>query len=143
MERSDRDVDAFLDSLPDERRDDMKALDAVIAGAMDGSARALYVGKLWGGTEQEIIGYGIQTYVRSDGQTVTWFLVGLALQKHHLSIYINAVEDRQYLPEKYGKDLGRVKIGKSSIGFSSLDDIDVGKLESLVARARDAGTGDG
>ncbi len=97
---------------------------------------------MWGGTDQEIIGYGTQSYVRSDKQTVTWFLVGLALQKNHVSVYINAVEDRQYLPERYGKALGAVKIGKSSIGFSSLDDIDLDQLESLVARARRVAAGD-
>ena len=58
MEISDRDIGEFLDGLSEESQADMKALDAAIGEAMDGMPRELYVGKFWGGTDQEIIGYG-------------------------------------------------------------------------------------
>ena len=135
MEKTTRDVDQYIASLPDDVRHDIEVLDGAIARAMDGSERVLYEGRLWGGSHQEIIGYGTIENTRSDGTTVTWFTVGLAVQKNHLSVYINAVEDRQYLSEKYGAELGKVKVGKSSLGFKSADDIDVGALAKLVERA--------
>lgn len=137
MEKTDRNIEDFLESLPEESRGDMQELDATISEVMQGREKALYAGKFWGGSDQEIIGYGTQTYQRSDKQQVTWFNVGLALQKNYISIYVNVVEGREYLPEKYGKDLGKVKIGKSSIGFASLADIDLTKLVALLERARD------
>ncbi len=137
MEKTDRDIDEFLASLPDDQRDDMVTLDSVIAKVMAGETRVLYEGRFWGGSDQEIIGYGTMTTTRSDKRTVEWFLVGLALQKHYISVYVSAVEDREYLSEKYGKDLGKVKVGKSSISFKSIDDIDLDKLAALVQRARD------
>ena len=137
MEKATRDVDEYIASLPDDVRADIEVLDGALARAMDGHERVLYEGRLWGGSRQEIIGYGTMENTRSDGTTVTWFTVGLAVQKNHLSVYINAVEDRLYLSEKYGAKLGTVKVGKSSLGFKSVDDIDVGALVELVELARE------
>lgn len=141
MEKTDRDIDEFLASLPDDVRDGMVTIDGVIAEVMAGEPRVLYEGTFWGGSEQQIIGYGTMTTTRSDKRTVEWFLVGLALQKNYISVYVSAVEGREYLSEKYGKDLGKVKVGKSSISFKSVDDIDLDKLAALVQRARDVTEG--
>ena len=54
-------------------------------------------------------------------------------------MYISAVEGRKYLSEKYGKALGKVKTGKSSISFKTVEDIDLEKLESLLEKAREIG----
>ena len=137
MDRSDRDIDAFLESLPDVMRSDMKALDHAISKVMSDQPRSLYVGKFWGGSNQEIVGYGTTRYRRSDKQEVEWFVVGLALQKRYISVYLNVVEGRQYLAEKHGAGLGKVKVGKSSIGFASLQDINLEKFVALVQLARD------
>jgi hypothetical protein len=136
MDRTGRDVDAFLESLPVDVRADMKLLDAQISSVMAGLPRVLYEGKFWGGSDQQIVGYGIQRYQRSDKREVEWFLVGLAQQKHYLSLYVSAVEDGHYLSEKYGKDLGKVKAGKSSISFKTVADIDLEKLTRLLEKAR-------
>lgn len=138
MERTDRNVDDFLAGLPDDIRDDMVDLDRLIAEVMTDHPRDLWEGKLWGGTDQEIVGYGRHTYVRSDGQHVEWFLVGLARQKEHLSVYVSAVEDGRYVAEVHGPGLGKVKVGKSSVGFRSLDDIDRAALRAMLERARDS-----
>lgn len=136
MEISDRDIGGFLASLPDEAREDMTALDREIGKVMQGLPRELYVGKFWGGTDQEIIGYGRYSYTRPNGQDVEWFVVGLAKQKNYISVYVSAVEGDEYLSEKYGHDLGKVKVGKSSISFKTVADIDLKKLSELVAKAR-------
>ena len=136
MERTDHDIAEFLDGLPGDVRDDMLTLHDVITDTMDGLPVWLYTGKFWGGTDQDIIGYGQMDYSRPDGTEVQWFVVGLAAQKNHLSLYVNVVEDRQYLSEKYGKDLGKVKVGKASIGFKGVADLDLDELRSFLERAR-------
>ncbi|NND02465.1 MAG: DUF1801 domain-containing protein [Acidimicrobiia bacterium] len=136
MEISDRDIGEFLASLPEPSQADMTALDDAIKAVMDGLPRELYVGKFWGGTDQEIIGYGRYSYTRPNGQVVEWFVVGLAQQKNYISVYVSAVEGDEYLSEKYGPGVGKVKVGKSSISFKSVDDIDLDKLVALVAKAR-------
>ncbi len=136
MRRTKRNIATFINKLPASTRADIQILHDVIAPIMDGLPTALFVGKFWGGSDQEIIGYGVHTFVRPNGTEVEWFHVGLAVQKNYLSMYINAVEDRQYLSEKYGGSLGKVKVGKASLSFKSVADIDLDTLKDLVTKAR-------
>ncbi len=137
MKKTERPVDGWLALLPEDAREDMQTLDALISEVMEGHDRVLYAGAFWGGSDQEIIGYGTYSYTRADKKDVEWFVIGLALQKRYISIYISAVEDGKYLSETYGPDLGKVKVGKSSIGFGHVADIDLDKLRTLLERARD------
>ena len=139
MERTDRNIDDFLASLPEDSRTDMTAIHGVIAAEMDGLETVLYEGTFWGGSEQQIIGYGAQMFTRPNGTEVDWFIVGLALQKNYISLYVNAVEDGKYLSETRGKQLGKVKVGKASIGFSGAEAIDLDELADLVKTARRIG----
>ncbi len=135
MHKTDRNPDDFLAQLDDAYRTDMIDLDRRIAAAMPGAERALWEGRFWGGTDQRIIGYGDYAYTQSRGKVVDWFINGLALQKHYISVYIHAVESGKYLAEAHGKEVGKVKTGKSSISFRSLDDIDIDTLIALVERS--------
>jgi len=136
VRRTKRKIATFIDKLPASARADVQILHDVIAPIMDGLPKALFVGKFWGGSDQEILGYGVHTSVRPNGTEVEWFHVGLAVQKNYLSLYINAVEDRQYLSEKYGASLGKVKVGKASLSFKTVADIDLDKLRDLITKAR-------
>ena len=113
----------------------MAALDERITAALPGHARSLWEGVFWGGSEQRIIGYGDLSYVRSDKQEVRWFLVGLARQKNYYSVYVNAADGRRYLAEAYAGRLGKAKVGKSSISFRKLADVDLDVLSELLERA--------
>ncbi|HSJ72401.1 MAG TPA: hypothetical protein VLA29_12235 [Acidimicrobiia bacterium] len=141
MERHGTDVDGFIASLPEANRADIAALDEMVSDVMAGHPRELYEGKFWGGSDQEIIGYGRTQSQRSDKSGVEWFVIGLAMQKNYISLYVSAVEDGRYIAETYGPDLGKVKAGKSVISFTSLDDVDSTRLRTMLERARDASTG--
>lgn len=136
MQISDQPVGEWLESLKDARAGDLKALDAIISDIFAGDARVLWVGKFWGGTDQTIIGYGELYQPRPKGEVVHWFVVGLAMQKSNISMYVNAVKDRKYLGQTYGKRLGKVKLGSASIGFKSLADLDVDVLKEMLTEAR-------
>ncbi|CAN5714286.1 hypothetical protein BH23CHL5_BH23CHL5_09670 [soil metagenome] len=56
-------------------------------------------------------------------------------------MYINAVEDNAYLTEKYKDRIGKAKVGKSSISFKKLSDIDVDVLIEMVSRTREIMSG--
>lgn len=136
MERTSKDPTAYLSSLPDGTRETMECLDDLIADVFAGHPRTVWEGVFWGGSEQTIIGYGDLTTTQSRGRVVEWFMVGLALQKRHYSLYVNAVDGKRYLAEAYADRLGKVKVGKSSIGFAALDDVDLTVLTELLERAR-------
>ena len=136
MKKTRKSPSIYLDSLPPDSGNPMKQLDQLISRIMKGHPRVLWEGVFWGGTEQVIIGYGDLVQSRGRGKTVEWFMVGLALQKNHLSLYVNAVADGKYLGDKYRSRLGKVKIGSASVSFRKLEDVDLGGLTELVTAAR-------
>jgi hypothetical protein len=137
MERTATDPAELVESLPDRFRDDVRRLDAEISRVMTGHSRVLWEGVFWGGTEQRIIGYGRFVQHNRDGSNVDWFVVGLAAQKAHLSLYVNAVEEGQYLVKRWADRLGRVKVGSANATFKRLSDVDLAEVVAMAERARD------
>ncbi|GAA1055801.1 hypothetical protein GCM10017608_30270 [Agromyces luteolus] len=137
MERTDRDVDEFLAALEGDRADAMRELDRIIGAEFAGLERVLWQGVFWGGTEQEIIGYGAITQPRPKGGSVDWFLVGLADQAKHVSVYVNAAEDGAYLVQRHASELGRVKVGSAAIAIPSLDRLDLDAFVRVLRRAKE------
>ena len=135
MEKSSTTPVEFIESLPTDVRADIEQLDTEISKVMSGHPKTMWEGKFWGGSDQNIIGYGDYSYERSGGDSVEWFIIGLAPQKNYLSVYVNATDGDGYLVERYADKLGKAKIGKASIGFKSIDDINLDVLLELIEKA--------
>ncbi len=120
----------YLSHIDIIHRDTIIKLDQLIVEKFGEDNRFIWEGIFWGGTNQRIIGYGELDMKRKDG--ATWFSVGLAIQKNYYSLYINAVEDNMYLAKKYADTLGKVKIGSSSISFTTLDKLNLETLATLL-----------
>lgn len=135
MERTDTNPDDFLATFEGEQRATMEALDRLIIEALPERPRTLWTGVFWGGTEQTILGYGDLVQARPKGPPVEWFIVGLARQKRHYSLYVNVADEGEYLGRRYAERLGKTKIGAASIGFNRLDDVDLEVLRELLERA--------
>ena len=135
VERTGADVDEFLASVEGSQGDDLRALDRVVSEELDDLPRELWEGVFRGGSAQSIIGYGTITQPRPRGQQAEWFLVGLAAQKQHLSLYVNAVEQGDYLVRHRADYLGNVRVGASAATFKRLADLDLDALRSLLRRA--------
>lgn len=65
-----------------------------------------------------------------------WFKIGLVAQKNYISIYVNAIEDKQYLSENYADKLGKVKVGKSSLSFKQSGDLHLENFVEFIKRAK-------
>jgi hypothetical protein len=135
VQRTSSDVDNFLAGLEGKPGEDMRVLDAAIVERMPAADRHLYEGKFWGGSDQQIIGYGVMDYTNRSGGGVGWFLVGLAAQKNYISLYVNAVVDGEYLLRRYEDRLGKVKVGSASVSFDDIERIDFESLMSMVDEA--------
>ena len=136
MQKSDKKPSTWLASLPDAERAQLKRLDKLITNVMKGHTRTLWEGKFWGGSEQTILAYGDYNFTGARNKVVPWFMVGLALQKNYISVYVHAVDGGEYVAEKYAKRLGKVKAGKSSISFRHVDDIELDVLTEVLTLAR-------
>ena len=135
MEHTSRDVTEFLATLDGPNADSLRALDAIIAEAFAGLTRELWEGKFWGGTDQQIIGYGHIQQPRPRGAAVEWFVVGLARQTNHLSVYVNAAEEGEYLVQRWKNRLGAVQVGSAALTFASIDSLDLDEFRILLGEA--------
>ena len=130
--RPDLDVDAWLAEQDDAT---LTALDADIREGMPGCSRTVWTGRFWGGTDQQIVGYGELVPPRPRGADVEWFVIGLARQTRHYSLYVNAVDEGRYLGQQYADRLGKVKVGSASLGFASRDALDLDVLGEMLRHA--------
>jgi Domain of unknown function (DU1801) len=114
-----------------DREADLRRVDALIMAAAPGIDRQLV-----GSMSSRMLGYGLMPYrPRSAKEETTVPLISLAAQKRHLSLYVFAVVDGQYLAEARAEKLGKVSCGKSCIRFTTLDRVDVVELDRLVRDA--------
>jgi hypothetical protein len=113
------------------REGELRRADALVTAAAPGIDRQLVpVGS------GRMLGYGLMPYrPRSAKETTTVPLIALAAQKRHLSLYVCAVVDGEYLPETRAARLGAVSCGKSCIRFTSLDRVDTAELGALLRDA--------
>ncbi len=130
----------YINSFSGETKEDLVKLDKMITSVMPKATRVMWEGKFWGGSEQKIIGYGDLTYVGSSKKEVKWFVIGLAKQKGYITLFVNAVQKGVYLAEKHKDEIGKAKVGKSSIGFKTIADINFAKLAEIVKEAAELTT---
>lgn len=82
-----------------------------------------------------MIGYGKFKYKNYKKETIDWPIIALANQKQYISMYVCSIIDGQYVAEKYKKELGKVKIGRSCISFRKLEDVNLPALEKVLTMA--------
>jgi hypothetical protein len=123
-------IEAWFAAAGD-REPELRRVDALVTGAAPGIDRQLVAAG-----SGRMLGYGLMPYKpRSAKVATTWPVVALAAQKRHLSLYVCAVVDGEYIAEARADRLGKVSCGKSCIRFTSLDRVDVGELSALVGDA--------
>jgi hypothetical protein len=118
------DVEAFLDSVADERRrEDCRAVMAMMREVTGEAPR------LWG---PGMIGFGSYHYRYESGREGDWFLTGVAPRKGALTVYIMAGFDRY---DELMARLGPHATGRSCLYIKRLDAIDLDVLRELIDRS--------
>lgn len=119
---TDADVDEFLAAVsPERRRDDARALDAMLRAASG------EVPVVWG---RSIIGYGEAELPGSGGASRSWPVISFAARKAELVLYLNT----ELEPEMFD-DLGPHRRGVGCLYVKRLDDVDLAVLRRIVARS--------
>ena len=78
------------------------------------------------------IGYGSRDHKYADGTVSEFYQVGLSANKTGISVYILGIEDKKYLAETYGKDLGKATVTGYCIRFKTLKDINIEILKAAI-----------
>lgn len=113
-----------------EHEPELRQLDALIREAAPHLEPTLASSMNW-----TMVGYGLVPYkTKSMKEPVDYPLVALAAQKNHLALYVMAVEDGEYVAEKYADKLGKVSVGKSCIRFKNYADLDHATLRLILTQ---------
>ena len=127
-------IKKYINSQPEPKRSDMQELHRRILQVMT-------AGKLWflDGKNSENrtvsnpnIGYGLQTIKYADGENREFYQIGLSANKTGISVYILGIEDKKYLAQAYGKELGKASVTGYCIRFKTLKDINIEILEAAI-----------
>jgi len=119
--KNEGDVEAFLDSVDNEKRvADCRAVMKMMK-RVTGKAP-----KMWGSS---IIGFDEYHYVYDSGREGDWPITGLSPRKQSLTLYIMPGFDRY---DDLMKKLGKHKTGKSCLYINRLEDVNMDVLEELV-----------
>src|ERR1700733_5672421 len=78
------------------------------------------------------IGYGSQTMKYANGKTREFYQIGLSANTTGISVYIMGLEDKKYLAQTYGRDLGKASVTGYCIKFKTLADIKVDVLKAAI-----------
>lgn len=133
------DVDSLKDyfDFDPERRSDLRSLDKLIHKSAPGLKRYFHRGTPAGepGMRFRMIGYGRFQYTARSGQRVEWPVVGIALQKNYISVYLSVAKEGAPLVRSYAGKLGEWRAGHNNFSFPSYADLNVPALARLLAEA--------
>ena len=127
-------INSHIASLPEPKRGEVQALHDMIL-TVDPAAKLWFLdgkdarGKV---VSNPNIGYGSRPHKYADGETREFYQIGLSANKTGISVYILGIEDKKYLAETYGRDLGKASVTGYCIRFKTLKDINTEVLEASV-----------
>ena len=127
-------IQKYINSQPEPKRTDMQGLHRIILQVMPACKLWFLDGK---NSENKTvanpnIGYGLQTIKYADGTTREFYQIGLSANKTGISVYILGIEDKKFLAQTYGKELGKASVTGYCIRFKTLKDINIEILEAAI-----------
>jgi hypothetical protein len=124
----------YIVSQPEPKRGEMQELHDTILQISPGCELWFLDGKNDEGkiVSNPNIGYGSRVTKYADGSTKEFYQIGLSANKTGISVYILGIEDKKYLAETYGKDLGKASVTGYCIRFKTLEDINMDVLEAAI-----------
>lgn len=127
-------INDYFAAQPGPKRTDMTQLHHVILGLMPKCKLWFLDGKDGSGktVSNPNIGYGTQVMKYANGDTREFYQIGISANTTGISVYILGIEDRKYLAQAYGKDLGKAKVTGYCIKFKALGDINIETLKAAI-----------
>lgn len=116
-----------------ERRKDLEKLNALIREAAPHLRRYFHKGTPAGeaGMRMKMIGYGKFNYAIRSGKSVSWPVIGVALQRHYISVYVSVTKDGTPIVPLYKGTLGESRMGRNNFSFERFDDLHAASVFKL------------
>lgn len=124
----------YITSQPEPKRSDMQELHRIILEIMPACKLWFLDGKNSDGkiVSNPNIGYGFYTIKYADGTTREFYQIGLSANTTGISVYIMGIEDKKYLAQTYGKNIGKASVTGYCIKFKTLKDINIDILKTAI-----------
>ncbi|CAN5402924.1 hypothetical protein BH10ACI4_BH10ACI4_12680 [soil metagenome] len=78
------------------------------------------------------VGYGSQIIRYANGKTKEFYQIGLSANTTGISVYILGIEDKKYLTQTFGRELGKASVTGYCIKFKTLADIKIDVLKAAI-----------
>jgi hypothetical protein len=127
-------IDEYIASQPEAKRSELQELHRIILGVKPKCKLWFLDGKNEDGkvVSNPNIGYGAYTMKYAGGTTREFYQIGLSANATGISVYIMGIEDKKYLADTFGKDLGKASVTGYCIRFKTLKDINIEILEAAI-----------
>jgi hypothetical protein len=124
----------YLAAQPEPKRSEMQELHGMILAWMPGCKLWFLDGKDETGkvVSNPNIGYGLQTMAYANGKSREFYQIGVSGNTTGISVYIMGLEDKKYLAQTFGRDLGKASVTGYCIKFKRLADINFEVLKAAV-----------
>jgi len=121
------------------RRDDLERLHGLLRKAAPELKRHFHKGTPAGeaGMRMKMIGYGRFRYAVKSGKSTEWPVVGVALQKNYISVYVAVTKAGAPIVSRYAGQLGELRAGGNNFSFGRYDDLNTATVARLFAEIAD------
>ena len=127
-------IQEYIAAQPEPKRTEMQELHRMVLALMPAAKLWFLDGKDEKGkiVSNPNIGYGSHTMHYANGKTREFYQIGLSANTTGISVYIMGVDDKQYLAETFGRDLGKASVTGYCIKFKKLADINLNVLKAAI-----------
>jgi len=127
-------INAYIAAQPERKRSDMQELHRIILEVMPACKLWFLDGKDEKGktVSNPNIGYGLRTINYANGKTREFYQIGVSANTTGISVYILGIEDKKYLAQTFGKEIGKASVTGYCIKFRELKDLNREVLEAAM-----------
>jgi hypothetical protein len=124
----------YIAGQPEPKRRDLEELHRMILQVNPGCKLWFLDGKNDEGkvVSNPNIGYGSRDHKYADGTISEFYQIGVSANKTGISVYIMGIDDKKYLADTFGKELGKASVTGYCIRFKTLEDINMNTLKSVI-----------
>ncbi|MBT1702848.1 DUF1801 domain-containing protein [Chryseosolibacter indicus] len=134
LNKTEEEIKKYIARQPEAKRSEMQALHKQTLQISPGCKLWFADGKNSDGevVSNPSIGYGSYSIKYADGTSKEFYRIGLSANTTGISVYILGLEDKTYLTNTYGKQLGKASVTGYCIKFKTLKDININVLEEAI-----------
>jgi len=127
-------IKEYIKSQTEPKHSEMQELHSLILKMMPNCKQWYFDGKNEDGKQvaHPTIGYGNYTITYKDGSSREFFRIGLLANPTGLAVHIMGIDDKKFLIDRYGKTIGKAKVGSYGITFKSIKDINLEILKEAI-----------